>query len=159
MLDIVAIIGFSTVLEPLWGLKEFLVSVHHIPRNDCFTYIHAFHIRFFRALWVESVLPQVCWWQCYSMLYHSRTHFCECIVLTLLLSSLTKFCINSLSFLFTHMCTRTHTHTHAHTQCGTLPWYGGSGLRLCCCCETVPPRQCGIPTPSSSNTQSQGIHL
>jgi hypothetical protein len=27
LLDIVAIIGFSTILEPLWGLKEFLVSM------------------------------------------------------------------------------------------------------------------------------------
>ena len=32
VLDIIAIIGFSTVLQPLWSIKEFLV---HITTKEC----------------------------------------------------------------------------------------------------------------------------
>ena len=46
------------------------------PYQPTYSCVSVF-FRFFRGLWVESVLPLVFWWQCSSMLCRSHTHFCE----------------------------------------------------------------------------------
>ena len=53
LLDIIAIIGFSTILEPLWGIKEFLVS------DLQFFSIHALYKLVLRLIWKESKPPDL----------------------------------------------------------------------------------------------------
>ena len=84
LLDIIALVGFAVVLEPLWGVKEFMVSTKGSSHDN--------DILFLRYSVVLLVCPVCSVWPLYVLLYmHSVVLSLSCEFLHALFCRIVPF--------------------------------------------------------------------